>query len=271
MKFDPSRVLATVSELCDSRFSSPDGELQIADLVSIRLAGAGWDSERIEVSVPTGRIKAVRSPVIVARRPLENPPSLRVVIHAPLRRKAPEAFRTRLAGYVKSLLGQQAEADSDFLLTPGDVGGIAMVLELARSWPKSWSRRFELVLAVTISQPSSSEGSYAIAHEFDPVRTGVPTLVIPLFATGVGRDLILVGGRSRELALASAASLWIPVSPIDSKSMLRRFWPATMSQTFPDHVASIGGDIEKESSQPLNADALQRTADLIAEIALRWS
>jgi hypothetical protein len=258
MKFDPAKVLATVEELSDPQFS----ESARADRLAERFAEHAWQVERRDVET---------APTVIARRPFDNPPPLRVLIQTPLGRGMADEPTSRLGGLLKGLRRGEDRGASPAIPTPAELSGLAMLIELARSWPRSWSKRFELVLAATGGQASGFAGARAVALEFDPARSGIPTLVVSLFAPGAGRELIVIGGRNQELASEAARSLWIPTISARSPALDRRLWPASTVEAFPDHVALIGSGLEMAVPPPPDAEALRRAAQLVAEIALRWA
>lgn len=254
MKFDPSQVLATIDALPGPDYS----ESAAAGLATERLASNGLNIERWNVDP---------SSIVVARSPSESPPARRVLIQTPLSRAAPPS---RLDGLLKGLRRSRTVDASTDAPTPADPSGFAMLVELARAWPRSWPRRVELVLIAGGGGMNPFAGAERIAHEFDPARSGIPTLMIFLAAPGAGRELVVVGER-RESVLATAASLWIPTAPPRSAALGRRLWSAATARTFPDHVGIVGAGFESVETPALDPDALTRAYQLVAEIALRWA
>ncbi len=269
MRFDSTRVMATVEGLREPRFAGVDGREQLSGLAAERLAEAGWRVEWIGGEADS-RLRRPSLESLIARAPREKPAPCRILIHARLNRLMVDDPSSRLGGLVKGLFRRETSVDPD-ASNPHDLSAIAMLLELARSWPRSWFDRAELILAATGGGSEPFADAATIARRFDPVSTGIPTLLLSVFGPGVGRELAIVSPRHEDLAGSCAKSLWLPVAPSPSLSLQRRLWPDSTVQSFPDRIALIGAGLLEMTPPPLDADALQRAAQLVAEIALRWS
>ena len=140
--------------------------------------------------------------------------------------------------------------------------GLALLLELARVWPRGVRERVETWMIAFV-------GYDDLLRQLRPrLSDGKPTLVIGLFAPGVGPEVEIIGrGKGLELAVEAARSLWIPYRRIRStaredKLVAHWFW-----QRKRGHAVNLGG---KPADQPIDSEALKRVADLVVELALRW-
>jgi hypothetical protein len=140
---------------------------------------------------------------------------------------------------------------------PGDNRtGLALLVELARSWSRGASGRVEVVFAA--SELGQALGLIRrVAEQAD----GRPTLVVMPVAPGIGTRLTLVGrGHSLGLAREAAESLWIPF-------VVRRRPPSLGSWGLPPVVGLAG---ERGATEVVLA-TLTASAQLATEIALRWA
>lgn len=139
--------------------------------------------------------------------------------------------------------------------------GLAFLAELARTWPERLSGRVEIWFVAT-SNP------FALATELrrqsDPSR---PTLVLWLHAPGVGDDITITGrGPAARLARTAARDLWLPHrSNLGLASALT--WQH-IYRTYDLSCISLRGAFD---DRPSNPAILAATAQLVTEIALRWT
>src|SRR5260221_8421299 len=82
MKFDSTKVLATINEICGPRFAGPVATEMLFEYASERLTESGWLVERIESSIPNSDGSSLPSEALIARYPSESPASYRVTVLA---------------------------------------------------------------------------------------------------------------------------------------------------------------------------------------------
>jgi hypothetical protein len=151
-----------------------------------------------------------------------------------------------------------------------EAAGPALLLEMARSWPKGWLERFEPVMVAAGSNRCGFAGLQETERLIQDEWPREPTLLIALIAPGVATDL-LISGRPSELlsrALDAARSLWIPARASKPSHAI------AIGRGRPDAIqylllcSSVAGDVTPSS---VDTAALARAAQLVTEIALRWS
>jgi hypothetical protein len=155
--------------------------------------------------------------------------------------------------------------------TPASLSGLAFALELARGWHDSRQPRPELVFALAVDRTPAQSRLQSLVKRLDPAATGIPTLLIVPVAPGIGRELMIVGGRTSDLAIESARSLWIPLTEPRAVAKVERSLPLSAVRTITDHVVVIGSGIDTAGQQLPAPDALSRAAQLVSEVALRWT
>jgi hypothetical protein len=152
--------------------------------------------------------------------------------------------------------------------------GLAVLLELARSWPRSRSRQIEPVFVAAGGQRLDFAGSREVVRILESEWPGKPTLLVLFFAPGAGEAIRIaenapVNSELRRLAKDCADSLWIPTWG-DDRSTLFPFWPfAKMKAAEP--IALIGSDPMAFFDPSVSPESLHRAAQLATEIALRWA
>jgi hypothetical protein len=137
--------------------------------------------------------------------------------------------------------------------------GLAMLVELAETWPKGLVDRVETWFVAT---PDPVKMSRDIANRLGDR----PTLAIALDTPGVGGELAVAGrGMAASLALEAARGLWIPHRQI-RRAGRELGLPAFRRIGLPG-VALCGasGDL------PIEPASLGATAQLVTEVALRWA
>lgn len=155
---------------------------------------------------------------------------------------------------------------------PPDRRGLALLLEMARTWPKTGSRSIEPVFVVAGGQALDHAGSREIVRLLKSDWSSGPVLLVLLFAPGAGDELWIGTNMTPaagldELAEVAARSLWIPFRK-DDPFILLSLWP------FEDPIPAIfliGSDPGAFGDGPVDPHALHRAAQLVTEIALRWS
>jgi hypothetical protein len=155
---------------------------------------------------------------------------------------------------------------------PGDGSGPALLVEMARAWPKAWSERFEPLLVAAGGMNFGSAGVREMVRLICEEGHEKPTLVVVIHAPGVGQELT-IWGRPKALLRQSceaAKSLWIPVESVGARPgmPMGRGWPVL--STFCDHIVLTGASYRDAKPPPVDPAALARAAQLASEIALRW-
>src|SRR5208282_3829332 len=120
--------------------------------------------------------------------------------------------------------------------------GPALLLEMARAWPKAWSERFEPLLVAAGGMNFGFAGVREVVRLKREEWTEKPTLLVVILAPGVGQKLTICG-RPKTLLRQSceaAKSLWIPVESVGVRPgiPLGRSWP--VPSKFCDHIVLTG-------------------------------
>jgi hypothetical protein len=164
---------------------------------------------------------------------------------------------------------------------PGDNrSGIALLLELARAWPKGASQRIEAWFVATGADGLGSAGARQFASVFFKDEEPKPTLFVGLESPGFGSNIILKGsGPAREIGEAAARDLWIP-----HLSAERGWFEGRVSRfgrifAGPDcsTVVLAGSSVPLDGYGPgfqtseLDPALIAASASLATEIALRWA
>lgn len=156
-----------------------------------------------------------------------------------------------------------------------DRRGLAVLLELARSWPRTGSRPIEPVFVAVGGQHLDHAGSREVVRRLRSDWAKQPSLLILLLAPGAGEALWL-STRERpgewlwttaEVAHAAARGLWIPSRVVPLPALLR-FWPLA---GWGPVVALMGSNPRDYAGAAADPAALARAAQLATEIALRWA
>ncbi|MEO6809349.1 MAG: hypothetical protein ABI353_09595 [Isosphaeraceae bacterium] len=141
--------------------------------------------------------------------------------------------------------------------------GLAILAELARTWPKARGDRVEVLFVTT---GGIWNGPANLGEFLRRDATSRPTLVINLDAPGLGSRLVLVGSKMGvALANEAAKGLWLP------HRVSRRRWESPLPACFKGPgltYVSIRGD---QRSAPIDPAALNATGQLVIEMALRWA
>ena len=153
--------------------------------------------------------------------------------------------------------------------------GLAVLLELARSWPRGESRPIEPFFVAAGEPRLDHAGTREIARRFECGGTSRPSLLILLLAPGAG-DSLWLATRDPPLAIErgtdamvrdAAQSLWIPSKVVHPSTPLP-FWPIADRGPV---VALMGSDPRAYPDASADPQALHRAAQLATEIALRWA
>jgi hypothetical protein len=156
------------------------------------------------------------------------------------------------------------------ILEPADRTGVAVLLELARTWSSPRTHRVEIVFAGAGGQLFDFAGTRAMTRWVSAESPRIPTLRLNWFAPGIGKKLVIASRNLRDLARTASESLWLP-SDLTSRSFRRTdLWPSDRGHQ--DFVAFIGADYGKwfRGADRVDSSALHHTAQLATEIALRW-
>jgi hypothetical protein len=155
--------------------------------------------------------------------------------------------------------------------------GLAVLLELARSWPRSRSQQIEPVFIAAGGQRLNYAGAREVVRILESEGPGKPTLLILFFAPGAGEAIRIAENAPISCGLAalandSAESLWIPTWGNDP-CMLFQFWPFARLKALKaaEPIALIGSDPMAFFADSVSPESLHRAAQLATEIALRWA
>jgi hypothetical protein len=147
-----------------------------------------------------------------------------------------------------------------------DAAALALLLEIARTWPGGHSDRVETILAAVGGQELDHVGDHALSRIMGNEWPGKPTLVIALAAPGAGEELLI---PDHDLVKQAAESLWVPhrlAGPADGPGDV---WPWYSERGA--EVVFIGGRWDGEPPSSVNPEALARASQLFSEVALRWA
>jgi hypothetical protein len=137
--------------------------------------------------------------------------------------------------------------------------GLAMVIELSRSWREDLNDGVEMIFA---SAPNMATLTNQLKSR---LADGLPTLYVALDAPGVGREIRIVGkGAAHSITVQAAEDLWLPYKVQSGFSAIAEQHLPT--HDIPDCFALCGA---REDS-PIDPAMLSATAQLLTETALRW-
>jgi hypothetical protein len=140
--------------------------------------------------------------------------------------------------------------------------GLAVLTELSRTWPNGHGDRFEVLFVST----GGFLGSEILGESLRQGAARRPILVINLDAPGLGSRLVFVGSKAGvALANEAARGLWLP------HRVSRGRWDSPLPGCFHGPgltYVSVRGD---QRSAPIDPAALNATAQLVIEMALRWA
>lgn len=142
--------------------------------------------------------------------------------------------------------------------------GLALLIELARSWPRNPQRDLEVTFVAAGLPPDSWPTD--LRSELIGATPGVSTLVINLESPGLG-EAITLSGQDEPLRFAETAArdLWLPARVSGWSSVLLDH------RTLLDEdraALSLVGDLDSTQIEPRT---LAATAQLASELALRWA
>jgi hypothetical protein len=144
--------------------------------------------------------------------------------------------------------------------------GLAVLIELARGWSDRTHARIETRFVATGGQSLGRAGLRSLARTMAELWPAKPTIVIEWLAPGIGPGLTLIDLGTGGLATSAAADLWIPHRVIGGIRAHRARCPFGCNG--PGYVGLTGTGVGV--TQAINRVALNLTAQLATEIALRW-
>jgi hypothetical protein len=153
-----------------------------------------------------------------------------------------------------------------------DRRGLAVLLEMARSWPRIGARPIEPVFVATGDELLDRAASRELVRLLRSEWAAKPTLLVVLVGPGAGKRLGIFATEASpsglyDLVDEAARSLWIPTQDEDvmasaSIGSYEAYRPA---------VAIVGSDPRSLFDDTVNSQALTLAAQLATEIALRWA
>lgn len=153
--------------------------------------------------------------------------------------------------------------------------GLALLMELARTWPGTGSRPIDPVFVAAGGQQLDYAGSREVVRLLASESMSPPSLTVRFFAAGAGDQVWLTTNDPKsagtlDLALDAGRSLWIPVAIARPWTWLplMALWPLDDPQPA---IALIGAKSSPSPRASADPQALHRAAQLATEIALRWA
>jgi hypothetical protein len=153
-----------------------------------------------------------------------------------------------------------------------DRRGLAVLLEMARTWRRTGPRQIEAIFTAAGGQRQDFAGSRDVIRLLGTKWRDKPTLLVLFIAPGAGETLAVctrahATSQARQLAEDAAASLWLPFRRLWCWD-LALYWPLKNRQPA---VVLSGSNPQEYFGPTVDQNALQRTAQLATEIALRWA
>ncbi len=161
-----------------------------------------------------------------------------------------------------------------------DRHSLAVLLSLARTWPRSRSSQIEPIFVAAGGQTLNYAGSREVIRLLESEWPRKPSLLLLLAAVGAGRehDLFEVVPRSlesRDLARKVAESLWIPLRRRDPWSYLQ-VWPFEQRFRADPRIKTVevfalmGSISAADSDSSIEPNVLEQAWQLATELVLRW-
>ncbi len=153
-----------------------------------------------------------------------------------------------------------------------DRRGLAVLLEMARSWSRTGSRPVEPVFVATGDELLERAASRELVRLLRSEWTGKPTLLVLLVGPGAGKRLGIFAAEASpsglyDLVDDAARSLWIPTQNEDVLASAS-IWSYG---AYRPAVAIVGSDPRALFGDVVDPQALTLAAQLATEIALRWA
>jgi hypothetical protein len=175
-------------------------------------------------------------------------------------------------GIVSLLIGEHRRArraEGDSLI---ERRGLAVLLEMARTWPRSGSRPIEPMFVAAGGHRLDDAGCREVVRFLRSAESSKPSLLMVLLAPGAGEKLGLLVFDSplsdlMDIVEKAAQSLWIPIQDDELVALLPS-WPI---QSYRPAVVLVGSDPRALRDDSVDPQALHRAAQLATEVALRWS
>jgi hypothetical protein len=151
--------------------------------------------------------------------------------------------------------------------------GLAVLLEIARSWPKAGHRPIEPIFVAAGGDRLDHAGCREVGRLLSSEWSCRPSLLFLFLAPGAGEVLCLFtsepqGSATQELARDAARSLWIPLRDHRAPARSFPFWPFEIHHP---SVGLLGSDPRSFFDESVDPRPLQHAAQLAIEIALRWA
>lgn len=149
--------------------------------------------------------------------------------------------------------------------------GLAVLLELARTWPRGTHARIETRFVATGGRALDRAGMRAIVRSIASEWPARPTLVVEWLAPGVGPGLALMEHGTGSLAEEAANDLWVPHHTIHQSGVRRDLWP--FGRRGPCYVGIVGDATHgtDAAARSIDLDALARASQIATEVVLRWA
>jgi hypothetical protein len=162
-----------------------------------------------------------------------------------------------------------------------DRRGLAVLLEMARSWPANRSSRIEAIFIAAGGQALDYAGSREVNRLLRSDWLQKPSLLLLFFAPGAAAihrvlSILCHPPSLMEMPKEAAQSLWVPIHRSDPWTYLQ-LWPferrfaIEMNTRHADVFVLMGGDSMPSSDVPVEPKVLEQTSQLATEIALRWA
>ncbi len=153
-----------------------------------------------------------------------------------------------------------------------DRRGLAVLLEMARSWPRISARPVEPVFVATGDELLERAASRELVRLLRSEWSGKPTLLVLLVGPGAGNRLGIFAAEAApsglyDLVDDAARSLWIPTQNEDVLASAS-LWS---HGAYRPSVAIVGSDPRAFFGDAVDPQALSLAAQLATEIALRWA
>ena len=150
--------------------------------------------------------------------------------------------------------------------------GLAVLLEMARTWPRTAGRPIEPMFVAAGGQGLDDAGCREVVRLLRSDESSKPTLLLVFLAPGAGEKLGLFVFESLlydlfELVENATQGLWIPILDDPALAIIPP-WPV---QAYHPAVVVTGSARRLLDDDSVDPQALHRAAQLATEIALRWA
>ena len=145
-----------------------------------------------------------------------------------------------------------------------DSAALAFLFELARTWPRGHFDSIETILAAVGGDGFDGIEGHATHGIIPEAGPDKPTFVLSILSPGVGKGVLVFGSG---IARQAAQGLWVPHRLADLCGFPAVVHPVGRG----GDAAVLAGEAWNQSPRTLDEQALGRTSQLVAEIALRWA